>query len=130
MSDQYEVGYGKPPKHTQFGAGVSGNPIGKTDIHRKAEIAAAEKAALVSELLVNAVYDAVKDANNETAREQIKGDVLTLLRNVQDRAHGTPKQTVEQEVTKRKAPKTLDAFYAAQSDATDRQVDSEPDTPT
>lgn len=96
MSDQYEVGYGKPPKHTQFGAGVSGNPIGKTDTHRKAEIAAAEKAALVSEILVNAVYDAVKDADNDTQREQIRGDVLTLLRNVQDRGFGSPKQQIDQ----------------------------------
>lgn len=26
MSDDYEVGYGKPPKHTQFKKGQSGNP--------------------------------------------------------------------------------------------------------
>lgn len=112
-----------PNPDTQFGAGKSGNPAGKTSAQRKAEIAAAEKAALVSEILVNAVYDAVKDADSDTAREQIKGDVLTLLRNVQDRAHGTPKQTVEQEVTKRKAPKGLDAFYASKPAPPDGQAD-------
>ena len=79
-----------------FEKGCSGNPAGKTSAQRKAEIAAAEKAALVSEMLVNAVYETVKGADNETAREQIKGDVLTLLRNVQDRAHGSPKQQIDQ----------------------------------
>ena len=29
MSDGYEVGYGKPPKDTQFKKGVSGNPKGR-----------------------------------------------------------------------------------------------------
>jgi hypothetical protein len=29
MSDGYEVGYGKPPKGTQFKKGVSGNPKGR-----------------------------------------------------------------------------------------------------
>lgn len=29
MSEQYEVGYGKPPKHTRFKAGQSGNPNGR-----------------------------------------------------------------------------------------------------
>jgi hypothetical protein len=27
--DAYQVGYGRPPKHTQFQAGQSGNPIGR-----------------------------------------------------------------------------------------------------
>lgn len=29
MSKEYEVGYGKPPKHTQFKPGQSGNPKGR-----------------------------------------------------------------------------------------------------
>jgi hypothetical protein len=29
MSDGYEVGYGKPPRNTQFQKGVSGNPRGR-----------------------------------------------------------------------------------------------------
>lgn len=29
MSEQYEVGYGKPPRHSQFKAGQSGNPKGE-----------------------------------------------------------------------------------------------------
>jgi hypothetical protein len=79
-----------------FEKGCSGNPAGKTSAHRKAEIAAAEKAALVSEILVTAVYDAVKDADTDTAREQIKGDVLKLLKDTQDRGFGSPAQKVDQ----------------------------------
>jgi hypothetical protein len=29
MSDSYEVGYGKPPRNTQFQKGLSGNPKGR-----------------------------------------------------------------------------------------------------
>ncbi len=29
MSDDYEIGYGKPPKHTRFRKGQSGNPQGR-----------------------------------------------------------------------------------------------------
>ena len=29
MSEQYEVGYGKPPKHSRFKTGQSGNPKGR-----------------------------------------------------------------------------------------------------
>ena len=29
MSDDYEVGFGRPPKHTQFKPGESGNPKGR-----------------------------------------------------------------------------------------------------
>ena len=29
MSDEYEVGFGKPPKHSQFKKGQSGNPKGR-----------------------------------------------------------------------------------------------------
>jgi len=29
MSDNYDVGYGKPPQHTRFAKGTSGNPKGR-----------------------------------------------------------------------------------------------------
>lgn len=36
-SEDYKVGYGKPPKHTQFAPGVSGNPRGKPRKNRTFE---------------------------------------------------------------------------------------------
>ncbi len=29
MADEHEIGYGKPPKHSQFKKGRSGNPVGR-----------------------------------------------------------------------------------------------------
>ena len=34
-NDDYEVGYGKPPKHTQFPKGRSGNPLGRPKKRKK-----------------------------------------------------------------------------------------------
>lgn len=92
---EYEVGYGKPPKEHQFKVGEVNNAGGKTSAQRKAEVEAAELAALVSRDLVKAVHEAIEGADNTTVQMQIRGDVLTLLRNVQDRAHGTPKSSVD-----------------------------------
>lgn len=36
-SEDYKVGYGKPPKHTRFTPGVSGNPRGKPRKNRTFE---------------------------------------------------------------------------------------------
>ena len=100
---------------TQFKPGQSGNPGGKTKKHRQAEVAAAELAANISLELVTAVSDAIENADNSTKQEQIRGDVLKLLKDVQDRAHGTPKQTIEQDNTHSMAPKGLDEFYSPQT---------------
>lgn len=60
MSDDYEVGYGKPPKNTQFQTGQSGNPKGrpkgtknlKTDLqevlNEKVQVNAGGKTLIVS----------------------------------------------------------------------------------
>lgn len=46
---QYEVGYGKPPKHTRFQSGQSGNPGGKRKrAMTVSELIAAEATRLVS----------------------------------------------------------------------------------
>lgn len=96
MAD-YEVGYGKPPKHTQFGAGNNANPQGKTSEHRKAEIRAAEAAAIVQADLVEALARVVQTAGDDLERlALIKAEVNTLLKNAQDRAFGSPQQHVDQ----------------------------------
>lgn len=49
MSDDYEVGYGRPPKHTRFRKGKSGNPKGRPKGRRNhwTEVAAILKAPVV-----------------------------------------------------------------------------------
>ena len=95
MAD-YEVGYGKPPKHTRFGAGNNANPQGKTSEHRKAEIRAAEAAAKVQADLVEALARVVDSAGDDLDRlAHIRTEVNALLKNAQDRAFGTPSQHVD-----------------------------------
>lgn len=95
MAD-YEVGYKRPPKDHQFKPGEVNNPGGKTSAQRKAEIQAAELAAIVSRDLVQAVHDTIKAAGNDAERlELVRSDTLTLLRDVQNRAHGSPKQQID-----------------------------------
>lgn len=43
--DDYEVGYGKPPKHTQFQKGRSGNPNGRPKATKKTQKAILEDIA-------------------------------------------------------------------------------------
>lgn len=95
MSD-YEVGYGKPPKHTQFGAGNNANPQGKTSAHRAAEIRAAELAAKVRLDLIEALASSLDKAGNDTAKvEAIRSDILKLLKDSEDRGFGAPTQPVD-----------------------------------
>lgn len=95
MSKDYEVGYGKPPVHTRFGAGNRANPIGKTSAHRKAEIAAAELAAKVRLEMVEALSDAFDNAESKEKIEQIRSDVLRLLKDSEDRGFGQATQPID-----------------------------------
>ena len=96
MAD-YEVGYGKPPKHTRWvKGGPSPNPGGKTREHRLAEIRAAELAAKVQLDLVEALSNAMDESTgNEAKLAQIRADVLKLLKDSQDRGFGAPTQPTE-----------------------------------
>ena len=98
MSEDYEVGYKKPPLETRFGAGNKANPNGKTSEHRKAEIRAAELAAKVQLDLVEALHNTLAKAGEDEAKlVAIKADVLRLLKDSQDRAFGSPKQAIDLE---------------------------------
>jgi len=94
MTDEpYKVGPGKPPKHTQFGAGISGNPSGKTSIQRKSEYANAEKATLLRGRMLDAVIKAT-DNNDKAVLDYIKAGILKLLKDVEDRGLGTAIQSI------------------------------------
>jgi hypothetical protein len=88
-----EVGYKNPPTHTQFGAGESGNPIGKTSEQRKAEIDNAEKATFVRGILLDAIIKATEEDGSESLKF-IEAGVLKLLKDAEDRGLGTAKQQI------------------------------------
>lgn len=92
-----------PSPETRFKPGQSGNPGGKTAEHRKAEVEAAEAAAQLQLRLVMALTaeldkleagdpESGAEANPTAAVGAIKGDVLRLLKDAQDRAFGAPTQ--------------------------------------
>ena len=92
----YEVGYGKPPVETRFGAGNNANPIGKTSEQRKLEIRMAEAAAKVQADLVEALARVVESASGDERKlEHVRADVLRLLSDSMDRGFGKAVQQVD-----------------------------------
>lgn len=95
MSD-YEVGYGKPPEHTKWKPGVSGNPGGKTSAHRAAEVEAAELAAKARLGLVRAFANLVAGVATDAERKELMdANALKLLKDSEDRGFGAPTQPVD-----------------------------------
>lgn len=86
----------KPPEHTKWKPGQSGNPGGKTSEHRKAEIEAAELAAKVRLGLVSAFANLVQGkATDEERHALLNSDALRLLKDSEDRGFGAPTQPVD-----------------------------------
>lgn len=93
MSD---VGYGKPPEHTKWKPGQSGNPGGKSSAHRQAEVRAAELAAQTRLELVEAFAALMADqATPEQKYALVNSDALKLLKESEDRGFGTPKSSLD-----------------------------------
>jgi hypothetical protein len=91
-----------PSPATRFGS-KNGNPInlgGKTVKQREAEYRAAENAAIIRDIAISGMLEALSaepDAvkRGELARSMINSDSLRLFKDSEDRAHGTPKQSVD-----------------------------------
>ena len=83
-----------PSPATRFGA-PNGNKSngGKTSEQKRAEDAAAEKAALLGDIFVSSIMEKIKEGSDPL--ELMDAQALKLLKDVQDRAHGTPKQSVD-----------------------------------
>ncbi len=82
-----------PSPETRFEPGKSGNPGGKTAEHVAAERKAAEMAALMRLQLLSSMQEKVNAGVDPM--ELLSGDVVRLFKDSEDRAHGTPKATVE-----------------------------------
>ena len=93
---QYEVGYGKPPEHSKFKPGQSGNPGGKTAEHRANEVKAAELAAKARLGIVEAFANLVSGTATDAERHALlNSDALRLLKDSEDRGFGAPTQPVD-----------------------------------
>ena len=93
----YEVGDKKPPKHSQFKRGESGNPKGKTSEQKLMELANAEAATRIQARLLQALEgQMLEDPTKLTIVDSfIKAEVLKLIKDAQDRGLGTAKQSVD-----------------------------------
>lgn len=87
MSDDYEIGYGKPPRHSRFSKGKSGNPSGR----RKPRLSDAEVVAKIrdqkitiklrgKEMRVTTLEAAILQTINKTIASGKPRDLECLLR--------------------------------------------------
>lgn len=80
-----------PSPETRFQPGNAGG--GKTAEQKKLEYEAAEMAARIRHKLLSVITE--KISNGEDATDLLNGDLLRLMKDSEDRAHGTPKATTE-----------------------------------
>lgn len=94
-----EVGYKKPPKHSQFGQ-PNGNPMGKTSAQKKMEYENAEKAVALRARLLDAAIeslDGIDGGEGMSAAEvmaHIEPAMLKLIKDSEDRGLGAPVQPI------------------------------------
>lgn len=82
-----------PSPATRFKPGETLNPLGKTSEQRKAEVRAAEIAAQLRLAILSRMQEII--AAGEPIESLLTSDALRLFKDSEDRAHGTPKQSIE-----------------------------------
>lgn len=93
-SETYEVGKGKPPKHTQF---KPGNRMGrgKTSEQKRMEMANAEAAMRIRARALQAVEAKLAESSTDEAIGMlVEAAMLKLLKDSEDRGLGAPVQAV------------------------------------
>lgn len=95
-SEDNEVGYKKPPKHSRFQKGQSGNPKGKTSETKRMELANAEAAMRIRARALKAVEAKLEECSTEEAIEMlVEAAMLKLIKDSEDRGLGSPVQAVD-----------------------------------
>ena len=93
--EDYEVGKGKPPKHSRFQPGQSGNPKGKTAEAKRLELANAEAAMRIRARALHAVEAKLGECSTDEAIALlVEAAMLKLLKDSEDRGLGAPVQDV------------------------------------
>lgn len=92
-----------PSPATRFQKGVSGNPSGRSSEEQSAHLEAAKIAAALKLKALSCLQEKVsgtgedKIDDNQLLAMLMNADALRLFKEVEDRAHGTPKQSVDVE---------------------------------
>jgi hypothetical protein len=93
--EEYKVGKGKPPKHTRFGQ-PGGNAPGKTAAQKRLEMENASLATQAKNRMLRALVAMQAEQSTEEVLAAMSGaDILRLIKDAEDRAHGTPKQAMD-----------------------------------
>lgn len=105
----YQVGKGKPPVHTRFGAGNKANPQGKTAEQKRLEMQNAELAMSIRNRLLTALQGVLnEDPTKETIVDShITNEILKLLKDSEDRGLGAPVQAVDHTTNGKDIPATI-----------------------
>ncbi len=110
----YQVGKGKPPIHTRFGAGNKANPQGKTAEQKRLEMQNAELAMSIRNRLLTALQGVLnEDPTKETiVSDHITSEILKLLKDSEDRGLGAPIQAVDHTTNGKDMPNGIDLTKA------------------
>jgi hypothetical protein len=88
----YEVGRGKPPKHTQFKPGNRAG-LGKTSEQKRLELANAEAAMRIRERILRAAEAKLVECSTDDVLSQfVEPGMIKLLKDSEDRGLGAPVQ--------------------------------------
>ena len=95
------AGNPNPSPETRFGPGNNANPGGKSKELKRLEAEAAEMSARIRHAALSAMTEKLAKAaeapepDPDAVLKLITNDNLRLFKDSEDRAHGTPKQSVE-----------------------------------
>lgn len=106
-----------PSPGTRFGAGQPRNAGGKTKAHKRLEMEAAEMATKLRHAMISTMLDKLQDGTD--AMQLMSADALRLMKDSEDRAHGTPKQSVDVDANVSGSIVTTVRLIAAQHDDSD-----------
>lgn len=109
MDDTYDVGFGKPPKHSQFPKGISGNrkgrPKGKRNLATVLRETLEEKVPITengSRKMVTKLEAAVKQLANKAASGDLVAlkQLIALVRSAEERTDGPPSNQLREDDVK------------------------------
>lgn len=109
-----------PSPETRFKPGQSGNPGGKTEGQRTAEIEAARISAELRLKALSSLQERMKDSEFITDDDMemlLNPSTLKLFKDSEDRAHGTPKQAHDHTTNGKDLPAPAGSIDSALADA-------------